>query len=144
MVVYQSRLDKGTCLRPGAWAIPDATLEQGQRGFPLTIYMTARFRVAPDSVQASLYAINDFIDYVKANEPGTLQYTSVQDFEDSFAFLHFFAFADEAAEEVHRSSPGTTRFVDSLYPLLEGDTVFQRWNAVATSLPVIDVGAESP
>ena len=144
MVAPQSRLDRGACLRPGAWAIPDATPEQRQSGIPLTIYMTARFRVAPDSVQASLYAISDFIDYVKANEPGTHQYTSVQDFEDSFAFLHFFAFADEAAEEVHRSSPGTTRFVESLYPLLEGDVVFQRWNVVATTLPVLDSSAQSP
>ena len=96
--------------------------------------MTARFRVAPDSVQASLYAISDFIDYVKANEPRTLQYTSVQDFEDSFAFLNFFAFADEAAEEAHRNSLGTTRFVETLYPLLDGDIIFQRWNDVATTL----------
>lgn len=98
------------------------------------IYMTARFRVEPQTVQASLYAINDFIDGIKASEPGTLQYTSVQDFEDSFAFLHFFAFVDEAAEETHRTAANTTRFVEALYPHLEGDVVFQRWNAVASTL----------
>jgi quinol monooxygenase YgiN len=43
----------------------------------VTIYMTARFNVTPESVQPTLYAINDLIDYVKANEPGTLQYSCV-------------------------------------------------------------------
>ena len=100
----------------------------------MPIYMTARFRVAPDSVQPCLYAINDFVDYVKANEPGTIEYTSVQDFEDSFAFLNFFAFQDEAAEQIHRDSPGTQAFVEMLYPLLEDDIIFQRWNAVASTL----------
>jgi quinol monooxygenase YgiN len=97
------------------------------------IYMTARFRVEPQAVQASLYAINDFIDGIKATEPGTLQYTSVQDLEDSFAFLHFFAFEDEAAEEIHRNSANTAQFVEALYDHLEGDVIFQRWNAVSTT-----------
>ena len=99
----------------------------------MAIYMTARFRVQPESLQTCLYAINDFVTYIKANEPGTLQYTSVQDFEDSFAFLHFFAFADAAAEEAHRTSPGTMRFVDALYPNLDGDVLFQCWNAVVST-----------
>ena len=64
----------------------------------MPIYMTARFRVQPESVQTCLYAINDFVDHIKANEPGTLQYTSVQEYDDSFSFLNFFAFEDEAAE----------------------------------------------
>jgi quinol monooxygenase YgiN len=99
----------------------------------MPIYMTARFHVEPQSVQACLYAINDFIDGIRASEPGTLQYTSVQDFEDSFAFLHFFAFEDEAAEEAHRNSANTLTFVEALYPHVEGDVMFQRWNAVAST-----------
>ncbi len=88
----------------------------------------------PDSVQTSLYTINDIIDYVKANEQGTLQYTSVQGFEDSFAFLNFFAFEDEIAEEAYRNAPGTSWLVDMLYPLLEGEIIFQRRNPLATTL----------
>jgi quinol monooxygenase YgiN len=96
--------------------------------------MTARFRIAPDSVQATLYAISDLVDYIKENEPGTIQYTSVQDFEDSFAFLNFFAFEDETAEEIHRASRGAQTFIATLLPLLEDDIIFQRWNPVATTL----------
>ena len=99
----------------------------------MAITMTARFRVQPESLQTCLYAISDFVDYIKANEPGTLRYTSVQDFEDSFSFLHFFVFANEAAEEAHRTSPGTARFVDALYPYVDGDVLFDRWNAVAST-----------
>jgi quinol monooxygenase YgiN len=96
--------------------------------------MTARFSVAPESVQPALYAMSDLINYVKANEPGTLQYSCVQDFENSFAFLSFFEFEDEASEETHRASAATARFVDVLYPLLEGDIIFQRWNPVASTI----------
>ncbi|MDA1036655.1 MAG: antibiotic biosynthesis monooxygenase [Chloroflexi bacterium] len=99
----------------------------------MPIYMTARFRVQPQSVQTCLYAINDFVDYIRANEPATLQYTSVQDFEDSFAFLNFFVFENEAAEEQHRTSPGTLRFIDALYNHIDVDVLFERWNAVATT-----------
>ena len=99
----------------------------------MPIYTAARFRVQPESVQTCLHAINDFIDYIKQNEPTTLRYTSVRSFEDSFSFLHFFAFEDEAAEQRHRNSPGTKRFVEALYPNLDGDLMFERWNAVATT-----------
>jgi quinol monooxygenase YgiN len=97
------------------------------------IYMTARFRIQPEAVQTILYAINDFIDSIKTTEPGTVQYTSVQDFEDSFAFLNFFSFVDEETEEMHRNSANTARFVETLYAHVEGDVIFQRWNPVATT-----------
>jgi quinol monooxygenase YgiN len=97
------------------------------------IYMTARFRIQPQAVQATLYAINDFIEGIKATEPGTVQYTAVQDFEDSFAFLNFFSFVDEEAEETHRNSANTARFVEVLYEHVEGDVIFQRWNPVSTT-----------
>ena len=97
------------------------------------IYMTARFRIQPETLTACAYAINDFIDYIKANEPDTLQYTSVNETDDPFAFLHFFVFKDEAAEERHRGSPGTMAFVDALYPNLIGDVEFTRWQEVATT-----------
>jgi len=99
----------------------------------MRIYMTARFRVQPESVQTCLYAINDFVDHIKANEPGTLQYTSVQEYGDSFSFLNFFAFEDEAAEELHRESAGTRRFIDAVYPNLVGDVEFTRFGPVAST-----------
>lgn len=93
--------------------------------------MTARFQIKPEALTTCAYAINDFIDYIKANEPDTVQYTSVNDFDDPYAFLHFFVFKDEQAEERHRNSPGTRAFVDSLYPNLIGDVEFSRWREVA-------------
>jgi quinol monooxygenase YgiN len=42
-------------------------------------------------------------------------------------------FKDEACEETHLASAATARFVDVLYPLLEGDIIFERWNPVAST-----------
>ena len=44
----------------------------------MPIYKTARFRVREDGLTDSLEAIRRFVEHVKDNEPGTLEYTSVQ------------------------------------------------------------------
>ena len=97
------------------------------------IYVTARFRVNSETFNDSLYAINDHIDYVKTNEPGTLQYVSVNDHDDPFSFLHFMVFQDEAAEEEHRSSPGGQAFAAGISPYLVGDVEFKRWREVGSA-----------
>ncbi len=44
----------------------------------LAVYKTAVFRVTEDGVTDALAAIRRFVGDIKDNEPGTLQYTSVQ------------------------------------------------------------------
>ena len=100
----------------------------------MAVYKTARFRVRDEGVEATLEAIAEFVDYIKASEPGTLQYTSVQQSDGTNGFLHFFTFEDKAAEERHASSDGVKRFTDVLYPLLDEDGVtFTEYGLVATT-----------
>ncbi len=89
----------------------------------MTIFQTAHFTVKPESLEKCKAAIQEFIDYVKANEPGTLRYTSLQESGDPHKFMHFFIFQDEAAQEIHRSSPGVTKFTGILYPELASNGV---------------------
>ena len=100
----------------------------------MAIYTTARFQVRPEGLQASLQAIREFITYIKANEPGTLQYTSVQRSDDPASFLHFFAFTDETAHQQHQTSEGVQQFTSVLYPLLASDGVeFASYHVVAST-----------
>lgn len=84
----------------------------------MPVYMTARFEVQEQALEICKQAIDEFVAYVRANEPDTLLYTSLQDKEDPTRFLHYFIFRDEAAREIHSSSEAVNRFTASLYPNL--------------------------
>jgi hypothetical protein len=45
----------------------------------MPIYMTARFEVQEEALEICKQTIQEFVDYVRANEPDTILYTSVQE-----------------------------------------------------------------
>jgi quinol monooxygenase YgiN len=64
-----------------------------------------------DKVKA---AIEEFVSYVAANEPGSPMYTAWQQADDPTRFVHLFEFADEAAHQAHGSS-GAVRHFEAIY-----------------------------
>ena len=84
----------------------------------MTIYQTARFQVKKEALAECEAAIRKFVEFVRANEPKTLLYASLQEREDSTRFLHYFIFEDEAARDRHANSIATTHFTSVLYPNL--------------------------
>ena len=96
-------------------------------------YKTTRFSVLPESVDKCQAAIREFVAWVKSNEPGTRWYISLQDQRDSTQFLHVMIFEDKAAEERHRTSQATRRFVEVLYPELAEPAQFTDCNVIASA-----------
>ena len=100
----------------------------------MTIYMTARFEVRKEELELCQRAIREFVDYVRANEPETLLYTSLHEKDNPTRFLHHFIFRDEIARELHASSDAVNKFTSIPYPNLVAPVKFIEYSQfVSTS-----------
>ena len=100
----------------------------------MAIYTIAQYRVRPSGVDRVKRAIEEFVRYVKANEPGTRMYVAWHQKDDPTRFVHFFIFDDEAAHTVHSQSAAVKSFEAAYRPDLEGgDVVFTDYRLVATN-----------
>ena len=99
----------------------------------MTIYMTAKFEVKEEAMDVCKQVIQEFVEDVRANEPDTLLYTSLQEKENPTHFLHYFIFRDEKARELHSNSDTVNRFTSILYPNLVGSVEFTEYAAFANT-----------
>lgn len=100
----------------------------------MPIYETATYRVNASGVGAVTAAIDEFVDYVRSNEPGTRMYQAWQRQDDPTSFLHLFIFADEDAQRAHSESAAVARFEATYSPeLVGGDVVFTDFDIVAAN-----------
>jgi quinol monooxygenase YgiN len=98
----------------------------------MAIYTIAEYRVRHSGVEKVKRAIEEFVPYVKANEPGTRMYLAWQQKNDPARFVHFFIFEDEAAHKAHGKSEAVKRFEAAYRPELDGgDVVFTDYHLVA-------------
>jgi quinol monooxygenase YgiN len=96
----------------------------------MSLYGTARFSVKPEALDRCRSAIEEFVTYVRGNEPGTKLYLSLQDAEEPTRFLHWMIFEDEAAENIHTNSAAVDRFTGTLYPETVDGVIFERFSPV--------------
>ena len=100
----------------------------------MPIYQTAHYQVQASAVDKVLAAIEEFVRYVAANEPGTRMYTAWQQKDDPTKFVHLFTFEDAAAHQAHGQSDAVRRFEDVYRPeLVGGPVVFTDYELVATN-----------
>jgi quinol monooxygenase YgiN len=89
----------------------------------MAIYQTGGYQVKPTGVGKVKQAIEEFVRYVQANEPGTLMYLAWQEKNDPTRFLHLFIFEDAAAQARHGQSEAVKRFESVYSPELVGGSV---------------------
>ena len=99
----------------------------------MIIHMTATFEVKQEALDICKQAIQEFVDAVRANEPDTLLYASLQANENPTRFLHYFIFRDEKARELHSSSEAVKRFTNILYPSLVAPVEFTEYTMFAST-----------
>lgn len=99
----------------------------------MPVYMTARFEVQKDTLDTCQKAIQEFVEYIRASEPDTLLYTSLQEKENPTRFLHYFIFRDEKARQLHSSSDAVNQFTSILYPHLVAPVDFTEYVVFANT-----------
>lgn len=80
------------------------------------IRQLARYQIRPESLDRCLAAIQEFVAYVRANEPGTMRYDVWQERADPTCFVHIFTFRDAEADRIHSESAAVKKFSGVLYP----------------------------
>jgi quinol monooxygenase YgiN len=100
----------------------------------MPIDQTAAYQVREGAVEVVEAAIEEFVRYVSAQEPGTKLYASWQRKDDPTRFVHLFIFDDETAREAHSTSAAVKRFEAAYSPeLVGGPVVFTDYVQVATN-----------
>ena len=100
----------------------------------MALQIIAEYQVRPSGVEKVKRAIDEFVQYVRANEPGTKMYVAWQRKGDPTRFVHFFIFDDDAAQEAHSKSAAVKRFEAAYRPeLVGGDVVFTGYDMVAAN-----------
>jgi len=99
----------------------------------MPIYMTARFEAQKDALEICKQTIQEFVEYVRVNEPDTILYISLQEKENPTRFLHYFIFRDEQAREIHSNSDAVDRFTSVLYPNLIAPVEFMEYVVLANT-----------
>jgi len=97
----------------------------------MPIYMTARFRVRRGSVEKCREAICEFVEYIRAHEPRTQVYFSLQEISDPTRIMNILIFENEAALLLHRNSPGAQKFTSVIYPECVESVEFTEYNVIA-------------
>jgi quinol monooxygenase YgiN len=99
----------------------------------MPIYTIAEYSVRPEGVAKVKQAIEEFVRYVQANEPGTRVYAAWEQQSDPTRFVHLFIFEDKAGLEAHSKSEAVKRFEAAYRPELVGGNVrFTDFDLVAT------------
>jgi quinol monooxygenase YgiN len=89
----------------------------------MPIFTIAEYRVKKSGVEKVKRAIEEFLPYIRASEPGTRVYAAWQQEYDPTRFVHIFIFEDKAAHTVHANSRAVKKFEAAYKPELDGGPV---------------------
>ena len=98
------------------------------------IRQLARYEVRPEALDRCIAAIQEFVAYVRLNEPGTLRYEVLQDREHPTRFVHSFVFRDAEADRIHSASAAVKKFSSILYPECLAPVEFIDYDLLATNI----------
>jgi quinol monooxygenase YgiN len=98
----------------------------------MAVFKLARFEVRPEARDAAERAMHEFASYVRA-ELADSMWTTYRDKQHPTRYVSYIRADTPAADERHRTAPGTQAFVAALYPLLVAPPEFTDFELVTSS-----------
>ncbi len=86
--------------------------------------MTVQYKVKKKKLAKAKDALSEYVDVVKKNEPGTIEYKVFQDDDDSSSFVHIMSFADKNAKKTHEKTEHLKKLKKILVPISKGRAVY--------------------
>ncbi len=82
--------------------------------------MTVQYNVKKKKLAKAKDALSEYVDAVKKNEPGTIEYKVFQDADDSSSFVHIMSFTDKNAKKTHEKTEHLKKLKKILVPMSKG------------------------
>ncbi len=95
------------------------------------ITVVAKLKVQAGSEEQFTTAAAKMIEYVKANEPGTLQYILHRADGDASTFMFYEVYTDKDAMKAHSGSPAMMELFGAIGGLLDGAPEIAKYDEIA-------------
>lgn len=89
-----------------------------------SITVIVQYKIKKKKLAKAKEALSDYVDAVKKNEPGTIEYKVFQDNDDSSVFVHLMSFVDKNAKKAHEKTEHLKKLKKVLVPMSKGKDVY--------------------
>ena len=86
--------------------------------------MIVQYKVKKKKLAKVKDVLSEYVDAVKKNEPGTIDYKVFQDEDDSASFIHIMSFVDKNAKKTHEKTEHLKKLKKILVPISKGKSVY--------------------
>ena len=85
--------------------------------------MTVQYKLKKKKLAKAKDALSEYVDAVKKNEPGTIEYKVFQGGDDNSSFVHLMSFVDKNAKKTHEKTEHLKKLKKILIPISKGKAV---------------------
>ena len=89
-----------------------------------SITVIVQYKIKKKKLAKAKEALSEYVDVVKKNEPGTIEYKVFQDADDSSIFVHLMSFVDKNAKKTHEKTEHLKKLKKVLVPMSKGKAVY--------------------
>ena len=88
------------------------------------ITVIVQYKVKKKKLSKVNDVLSEYVDAVKKNEPGTIEYKVFRDDDDSSSLVHLMSFVDKNAKKTHEKAEHLKKLKKILIPISKGKAVY--------------------